>query len=255
MIDTHAHIFSNLFDPDFREMMTGASNAGITDIVVPAIDRNSWKSMRKLQSNCVRIWYTAGIHPTEVKYNIKEELRYLDAFLQEYFVTAIGETGLDFYRSVKYEKQQRDSFLWHCDLALEHNIPMICHVRHSEEEFLNGIGKKQNGSLKGVWHCFCGTLEQAKQAIDYGLMLGIGGILTYENSSLKDIVKQIPLSCLVLETDSPYLSPKPYRGKRNEPSYLYYVLQELVQQLDIEESEICRITSENARKLFNISQV
>lgn len=253
MIDTHSHIYVSQFDDDLEQVLNNASKAGITDIFMPSINFGSIQMMEKLNHPNIRFYKMAGLHPTDVKelpINLDEKLRNV---CSNDHIYGIGETGLDYYWSTEYVVQQKKSLLIHCELAKECKKPIILHNRDSTQDLLSIIESEQDGSLTGIWHCFNGTVSEGKRAIDLGLHLGIGGVVTFKNGGVDKSVAQLPLEKMVLETDAPYLTPSPHRGKRNEPAYICFVAQKLAEIFGVPVDEIISKTSNTARQIFKIS--
>ncbi len=253
MIDTHSHIYLPQFHEDLPDVLDRASQAGITDIMMPAIDFGSLKQMDELHHPRIHFHKMAGIHPCDVgstRSGIGEQLSELG---ESPGIIAIGETGLDYYWSKDHTDVQKKSLREHCHVAKTLDKPVILHNRDSTEDILDIIAEEQDGRLRGIWHCFNGTPEQGRRALDLGLYLGIGGVVTFKNAGVDRVVADMPLDRLVLETDAPYLAPVPKRGKRNEPSYMKYTAQKLSGLFDISLAETDRITTENARRMFRVS--
>ena len=253
LIDTHAHVYLNEFDNDFDAMIGRAKEKGVSKILMPAIDSATHENMLKLEErfpqNCISMM---GLHPCSVKENYKKELEIAADYLSTRKFAAVGEIGLDFYWDLSFTGQQYDAFNQQVEWALHYDIPVVIHSRNATDECIKVIQQHQNGKLKGVFHCFSGTEEQARQVIDAGLYLGIGGVLTYKNAGLDKVIKDISLENIVLETDAPYLSPVPFRGKRNECSYIIYTAQKLAEIKEMDINEIANITTQNAEKLFGL---
>lgn len=253
MIDTHSHIYLPQFTGDLSDVLDRAADAGITDIMMPAIDFGSLEQMDVLHHPRIRFHKMAGIHPCDVvgtQESIGDRLLQLG---ESDDIIAIGETGLDYYWSKDHIDAQKKSLREHCRVARSLDKPVILHNRDSTEDLLDIIEQQQNGRLRGIWHCFNGTAEQGRRALDLGLFLGIGGVVTFKNAGVDRVVAEMPLDRLVLETDAPYLAPVPKRGKRNEPSFMKFTAQKLSELFGISLKEIDRITGQNARKLFRIS--
>jgi TatD DNase family protein len=193
-----------------------------------------------------------GLHPCSVKANFMEELTIVKEFYETRRFVAVGETGLDFYWDLTFSKEQYESFQIQIELALQYDIPVVIHSRNSIDECIKVIKQNQKGNLKGVFHCFSGNIGQANQIVDLGFYLGIGGVVTFKNSGLDKVMQDIDLKNVVLETDAPYLAPVPYRGKRNECSYLKYVVEKLSEIKNVSKEEIEEITKLNAKELFQI---
>ncbi|WP_300596483.1 TatD family hydrolase [Niabella sp.] len=251
LIDTHAHIYSKEFDAGRPEMIQRAFDASVTTILMPAIDSETHPSMLEVEAaypgKCLSM---IGLHPVSVKENFKEELQKIEALLKERSFIAIGETGLDFYWDLSFKQQQEAALEQQIEWALEYNLPLVIHSRESTDACLEIIKKYTPSGLRGVFHCFGGSLNQARAIIEAGFYLGIGGVLTFKKAGLDQVLKDIPLEHLVLETDAPYLAPVPYRGKRNEPAYLPLIAQKLAEVYETPPEEIARITTANAKKLF-----
>lgn len=250
MIDTHAHIYLPQFDEDRDKILANAADVGITDILMPAINFESAQQMRSIPENAVRLHEMAGIHPCDVEVDLDEAR--LWNWCAEYGVVAVGESGLDYYWSTEFVEEQKKSLRYHCRLARELNKPIVLHNRESTADLLQIISEEQDGRLRGVWHCFNGTVDEGKEAIDLGFLLGIGGVVTFKNGGVDKTVAELPLSSMILETDSPYLAPAPHRGQRNEPAYAQLVGIKLSEIFDISLSEIDSITTKNATRLFEL---
>ena len=250
-IDTHSHIYLEEFDNDREIMLERAEKEGIGKILMPAIDSTTCAKMLSVSDQFFQLCLPMmGLHPCSIWENYKDELRFARDYLEKREFVAIGEIGLDFYWDLSYKEQQYDSFHQQIDWALNYDLPIVIHSRNSIDECISLIAKYQKGDLKGVFHCFSGSIEQAKKIIDLNFYLGIGGVLTFKNSGLDKVVEQLNPDNLVLETDAPYLAPAPFRGKRNECSYLKYVVKKLAEIKGISENEIADITTANAEKLF-----
>jgi TatD DNase family protein len=253
LVDTHAHIYLSEFDSDRSLMLKRAEMEGIRKIILPAIDSGTHSAMLKVEhENSESCFSMIGVHPCSVKMNYAEELKIARDYLEERSFTAIGEIGLDFYWDITYSEQQYKAFHEQIEWALHFDIPIAIHSRNSIDECIQVVSEHQQGKLKGVFHCFSGSGQQVQQIIDLGLYLGIGGVLTFKNSGLDKAIENINLDHIVLETDSPYLAPVPFRGKRNECSYIKYVAQKLAEIKSITLQQVADITTANAEKLFNL---
>jgi TatD DNase family protein len=251
LIDTHSHIYLPEFDADRPKMLENAIQTGVERIIMPAIDSSTHEAMLKVeQENPPVCLAMIGLHPCSVKENFEDELKIASDFLEQRKFIAIGETGLDFYWDKTYTKQQYQAFYSQIEWALHYDIPVVIHSRNSIDECIKVISELQKGQLKGVFHCFSGNTAQAEQIIDLGFYMGIGGVVTFKNSGLDKVMEQISLEKIVLETDAPYLAPVPFRGKRNEPSYLKYVVEKLSEIKNMSVEEITQTTTSNAEKLF-----
>ena len=194
----------------------------------------------------------SGLHPTDVKENYKDELEFVVNTLKSHNYVAIGEIGIDLYWEKSFLKQQKDAFKFQIKLAIQHDLPIVIHCREAFNEIFEILDKENSNKLRGVFHCFTGTLEEAQRAIDLGFVLGIGGVVTFKNGGIDKFLHKIDLKNIVLETDSPYLAPVPFRGKRNESSYIIYVLEKLSEIYGISKEKIAEITSKNAEKVFRL---
>ncbi|HZH73610.1 MAG TPA: TatD family hydrolase [Mariniphaga sp.] len=253
LIDTHAHIYSEDFLHDIDEVLQRAYDNDVKKIILPNIDSGSVKRLLDLTDAYPHLCFPLlGIHPTSIAADYREELETVEYWLGKRKFFGIGEIGIDLHWDRSFFKEQQDAFRYQLKLAKANQLPVVIHVRDSFEETYNIVKEEQDGSLKGIFHCFSGNETEAARIIDLGFMLGIGGVVTFNNSSLDEVLKNVPLRHLVLETDAPYLTPVPKRGKRNESAYLVYVAQALSKIYDLPVNEIAEITSENARKLFNI---
>jgi TatD DNase family protein len=253
LIDTHAHIYVKEFSSDIHDVMIRAKEKGVNRIIMPAIDSTTHAAMLKLEEiypeSCISMM---GLHPCSVKENYLEELKAVEDWLSKRKFVAVGEIGLDFYWDLSFKDQQYDAFNRQMEWALEYDIPIAIHSRNSTDECIKVVQRQQKGQLKGVFHCFSGTPEQANEIIETGFYLGIGGVLTYKNAGLDKVIREIDPKHIILETDSPYLTPVPFRGKRNECSYLTYVLQKLADIRETNVDTIAAITTQNAEKLFSL---
>lgn len=253
LIDTHSHIYLPEFDGDRPEMLANAEAEGVGMVLMPAIDSSAHEVLFKTEAyfagKCLAMM---GLHPCSVKADFQDELGVVKGYFEKRQFVAVGETGLDFYWDLAFTKEQYQSFQTQVDLAMHYDIPVVIHSRNSTDECIKMIRENQNGSLKGVFHCFSGTIEQAQQIIDLGFYLGIGGVVTFKNSGLDKVMNEIDMKYVVLETDAPYLAPVPFRGKRNECSYLKYVVEKLGEIKNVSKEEIETITTSNAKELFSI---
>lgn len=251
-IDTHAHLYLKEFSEDRAQIIQQALESKVTKIVLPNIDLISYQEQLNVAEEYPGICYpTLGLHPCDVKENYLSILDTLELqFTKKQFI-AIGETGTDAYWDLSFWEHQTKSFNRQLEWAKTMHLPIIIHSRESIPQNIQLVSAQQNGTLKGVFHCFTGDLDQAKQIIDLGFLLGIGGVVTYKNSELKKIIADIGLEYLVLETDAPFLSPVPFRGKRNESSYIPIIAEKISEILDVSLESIATKTTENAEQLFN----
>ena len=254
MIDTHSHIYSEDFDADRAETIQRAKNAGISHIILPNCDSGTLPQMLALEAEYPGYCFGAiGLHPTSVKENYLVELALIDSELKRRNWIAIGEIGIDLYWDKSFLGKQISAFRQQIQWALEYNLPVIIHVRDSFRETMNALAPYKNSGLKGVFHSFTGTFDQALEIIEFGgFMLGINGIVTFKNSGLASVVSEIDIKHILLETDSPYLTPAPYRGKRNESAYVALVCQKLAEVYNTSVEQIDAQTTRNAKSLFAI---
>jgi TatD DNase family protein len=251
LIDTHCHLYADEFAGERPEVIARAEQAGVSKFYLPSIDSSSFSAMLDLESEFPgRCMAMVGLHPCSVQAEFRKELTFMEEHLSKRRFAAIGEIGLDFYWSREYDPEQYEAFERQIDWALHYHLPIVIHSRDSLSETIRIVAQKQTGGLVGIFHCFTGNLQEAMQITEMGFFLGVGGVLTFKNSKLRETLKPIGLKHLVLETDSPYLAPVPFRGKRNESSYLRYIVDKLAALKDVRPEEIARITTENAEKIF-----
>jgi len=254
LVDTHSHLYLNEFAADLEQVMQRSMDTGVSHIFLPNIDSASIPRMLQLEThfpdNCHAMM---GLHPCSIKENMEEELQQMESWLDKRPFSAIGEIGLDFYHDRKFTNQQIDAFERQIDWAIRYGIPISIHSRNATRECIDIIGKRQNGSLKGVFHCFSGTIEESREITELGFHLGIGGVVTFKNAGLDKVISNIDLKHIVLETDSPYLAPVPYRGKRNESSYLPLIAAKIAAINNVPVSQVESITTANAMYLFGKS--
>ena len=250
LIDSHCHLYLEEFKPDLEAVMQRAFDAGVQKFYLPAIDSNTTDDMLKLEQVypgvCIAM---TGLHPCSVKDNYEQELRLVEQMLSQRKFAAIGEIGLDLYWDKTFLKEQYDAFNQQIELAISYRLPIVIHTRDAMKETIETV-EKYKGRVKGIFHCFGGNLEEANQVIELGFLMGIGGVVTYKNAGLAEVIKQIDLKHIVLETDSPYLTPVPFRGKRNESSYLKYVQEKIALIKNIDVEEVAAVTSANALGIF-----
>ena len=253
LTDTHTHLFAEEFDNDRAEMIQRAISAGVKKMFLPNIYAGSIASMFKLEEqfpqNCFAM---VGLHPCSVNEQYGEELTIVEHWLGKRKFIAVGEIGLDYHWDKTFIPQQKDAFAKQIDLAKKYNLPIVIHQRDCFEDCFEIVKSKNDKMLKGIFHCFSGTLEEANKIISLGnFKLGIGGVITYKKSKLPEVLKQIDLKHIVLETDSPYLAPVPHRGKRNESSYLTIIANKIAEAKGITVEEVARITTQNAEEIFS----
>ncbi len=254
MIDTHSHIYSEDFDTDRSETVQRAKEAGVQHIILPNCDSSTLAPMLALEAEYPGYCHAAiGLHPTSVKEDYLDELALVKSELNKRSFIAVGEIGIDLYWDTTFLNEQVKSFQLQLDWALEYKLPVIIHVRDSFRETMNALVPYKNSGLTGVFHSFTGTIEEAQEIIDFGgFKLGINGIVTFKNSGLAAVVEQIALEHILLETDSPYLTPTPHRGKRNESAYVSLVCKKLAEVYNYSVEQIDSQTTQNAKLLFGI---
>ena len=251
--DTHTHLYSEEFDQDRDAMIQRALNAGVSRFFIPAIDSTCTASMYELEKSYPdNVFLMMGLHPTYVKDNYLDELMHVESELSKRKFYAIGEIGIDLYWDKTRLEEQKIAFRTQIRLAKKHKLPIVIHCREAFEEIFQILEDEKSEDLFGIFHCFTGTYEQALQAISYNMKLGIGGVVTFKNGKIDQFLNQIDLKHVVLETDSPYLAPIPYRGKRNESSYVVAVLDKLSQIYSLSANEIANITTANSKAIFGI---
>ena len=251
--DTHTHLYSEAFDEDRNDMIQRAIDGGVTRFFIPAIDSTYTKAMLELETNYPEnVFLMMGLHPTHVKEGYKEELKHVEEMLASRKFYAIGEIGVDLYWDKTTLGIQQDAFRHQIKLAKQYKLPIVIHCRDAFDEVFEVLEEEKADDLFGIFHCFTGTLEQAHKAISYNMKLGIGGVVTFKNGKIDQFLNTIDLKHIVLETDSPYLAPKPYRGKRNESAYVIKVLEKLSEIYNLSEAQIAEITTENSKAVFGI---
>ena len=252
LIDTHTHLYVEAFKEDIESVVERAIDEGVEKFYLPAIDSTETVALLALEKRYPQnVFAMAGLHPCSVKENYKEELEKINQQLSQREFAAIGETGLDFYWDTSFTKQQYESLQAHAEWALQYKRPLALHTRNAMQETIDVVKTYKDRNLYGIFHCFSGTLQNAKDIIELGFHLGIGGVLTYKNSGLAEIIKEVDLKYIVLETDAPYLTPVPFRGKRNESSYLKYVVQKLAEIKQLPVEEVAMQTTKNAEFIFS----
>ena len=251
IIDTHTHLYVKQFKEDIDIVIQRSIDKGINKFIFPAIDSSHFNDMHNLKDKYPdNIYLMSGLHPTDVKEDFKDELEFVVNSLKTHDYVAIGEIGIDLYWDKTYLNEQQEAFRFQIRLAIKNDLPIVIHCRDAFNEIFEILDKENCPKLRGVFHCFTGTLEQAKRAIDLGFVLGIGGVVTFKNGGIDKFLNQIDLKHIVLETDSPYLAPVPFRGKRNESSYIVYVIDKLSEIYGLSKEEIASVTTKNAEKVF-----
>jgi TatD DNase family protein len=253
LTDTHTHLYSEAFDEDRDKVIEGALDKGIERFFIPAIDSTYTKAMFDLRDAYPEhMFLMMGLHPTHVKENYSNELNHVEEMLAEHKFYAVGEIGIDLFWDKSFLKQQQEAFQYQIQLAKKYKLPIVIHCRDAFDEVFEVLELEKGDDLFGIFHCFTGTFEQAQRAISYNMKLGIGGVVTFKNGKIDTFLNQIDLKHIVLETDSPYLAPVPFRGKRNESLYLIKVLEKLEQVYNVSSEEIAALTTENSKAVFGI---
>lgn len=251
--DTHTHLYSEAFSEDREQMIQRALDQNVSRFFIPAIDSSYTDSMLTLESEFPdHVFLMMGLHPTSVKANYKQELKHVEDMLSKRHFYAVGEIGIDLYWDKSTLAIQKEAFKYQIELAKQYSLPIVIHCRESFDEIFEVLDEVHDDKLFGIFHCFTGTLEQAKKAISYNMKLGIGGVVTFKNGKIDQFLDQIDLQHIVLETDSPYLAPKPFRGKRNESAYIKKVLEKLAEIYSLSEEKIAEITTANSKAVFGI---
>ena len=251
IIDTHCHLYSEELLNDIEQLMERAATAGVQKFYLPAIDSETTDAMLSLEQRFPgKCFAMMGLHPCSVKENYKDELEKIKTWLDKRKFAAVGEIGLDFYWDKTFTKEQFAAFHLQIDWALQYNLPIVIHTREAMDETIAVVKEYAGKGLKGIFHCFGGSYENAMEIINAGFYLGIGGVLTYKKSGLDAVLSKISLDHMVLETDAPYLTPVPFRGKRNESSYLKYIIEKLAEVKGTTVEDVAAITSANAEKIF-----
>lgn len=253
LTDTHTHLYSDAFAEDRSQMMQRAFDVGIKRFFVPAIDSSHTEAMYALENEYPeKVFLMMGLHPTSVKENFEEELAHVEEQFKKRSFYAVGEIGIDLYWDIATLEIQKIAFKRQIQWAKKYKLPIVIHCRDAFDEIFEVLETEKNDDLFGIFHCFTGTFEQAQRAISFNMKLGIGGVVTFKNGKIDTFLNQIPLKQIVLETDAPYLAPVPFRGKRNESSYLAFVSKKLSEIYSVSEEEIAKVTTENSKDVFGI---
>lgn len=251
--DTHTHIYSEEFAQDRDAMMQRAIDAGVTRLFVPSIDSTYTKQMYAMEAQYPEnIFLMMGLHPTYVKENYKEELAHVEAQLATHKFYAVGEIGVDLYWDKTRLQEQQDAFKHQIQLAKKYKLPINIHCRDAFDETFEVLEDEKGDDLRGIFHCFTGTYEQALQALSYNMKLGIGGVATFKNGKIDQYLHDIDLQHIVLETDAPYLAPVPHRGRRNESAYIPIVAQKLALIYNVDLQQIATVTTQNSKDIYGI---
>lgn len=253
LVDTHCHLYSEEFELDQEAVLQRAFSEGIKKFYLPAIDSSAIPAMlaleKKFPGKCMAMM---GLHPCYVKENFQQELIVVKEWLSNRNFSAVGEIGLDYYWDKTFAAEQVIAFRNQIEWSIEYKLPIVIHTRNAMQETIEIVKEYVPKGVRGIFHCFGGNFENAVEIIDAGFYLGIGGVLTYKNAGLVNVLSKIDLQHLVLETDAPYLSPVPFRGKRNESSYLKYVVEKLAEIKKCSVETVAKVTTENAEKIFGL---
>jgi len=253
LVDTHCHLYSEEFELDQEAVLQRAFSEGIKKFYLPAIDSSAIPAMlaleKKFPGKCMAMM---GLHPCYVKENFQQELIVVKDWLSNRNFSAVGEIGLDYYWDKTFAAEQVIAFRNQIEWSIEYKLPIVIHTRNATQETIEIVKEYVPEGVRGIFHCFSGSFENAIEIIDAGFYLGIGGVLTYKNAGLVNVLSKIDLQHLVLETDAPYLSPVPFRGKRNESSYLKYVVEKLAEIKNCSVETVAKVTTENAEKIFGL---
>ncbi|UUM30560.1 TatD family hydrolase [Vibrio japonicus] len=253
MIDTHAHIYASEFDTDRDQVVERALAQGIEKILLPNIDLDSIEPMLKTEAAYPSVCRSMmGLHPCYVDGNVKQTLEIIHSWFAKHNFIAVGEIGIDLYWDKTYKSEQEMAFITQLNWAKEMKLPVVIHTRDSIQETLTLLGKEQDGSLSGVFHCFGGSIEEAKAINDLGFHLGLGGVTTFKNGGMDKVIPNLNMDYVILETDCPYLAPVPHRGKRNEPAYIPLVAERIASLTELSIADVQAITNRNANHLFSL---
>ncbi len=251
LIDTHAHLYAEHFADDLPNVIRRATDEGVEHILIPNVDRESIEPLVKLCQSYPEVCYPmVGVHPTSIKGDYEQELAMVEEWLNKHRFIAIGEIGIDLYWDKTFIKEQKLAFAQQIKWAIERKLPIAIHSREAFNETMEVLGSEYKSGLSGVFHSFSGTLEQAKEVIDIGFKIGVSGVVTFKNSGLDKVIKEIGLEHLVIETDAPYLTPVPHRGKRNESAYVSLVAKKIAELLHVDVKTVAEQTTKNTKSLF-----
>lgn len=255
MVDTHAHLYDEQFDSDRDAVVVRAAGNGVERMLLPNIDVQTIPPMLEVcRQYPARCFPMLGLHPTSVDKDFERQLEIIESYLGKTELVAIGETGIDLYRDKQYAGQQIEAFRIQIGWAKKLKLPLSIHCRKSYNEIISVLKKEQDGSLTGVFHCFPGNIRQAEEVTQLGFMLGIGGVVTYKNAEMAEVVQHTDIGHILTETDAPYLSPVPFRGKRNESTYIYYIIQKIAELKSMSVNEVAVATNANTERIFPITQ-
>lgn len=253
LTDTHTHLYSKDFDADREEAIKKAIQKGISRFFIPAIDSTHTSSMYSLEAQFPEnVFLMMGLHPTSVKENFEEELQHIEEQFKTRDFYAVGEIGIDLYWDKTLLKEQQIAFKRQIQLAKSKNLPIVIHCRDAFDEVFEVLESEKGDDLFGIFHCFTGNKEQALKAISYNMKLGIGGVVTFKNGGINKFLSEIPIEHIVLETDSPYLAPVPYRGKRNESAYIQIIAEKIAALYELDLEDVAAITTKNSKDIFGV---
>ncbi len=251
LTDTHTHLYSEKFDEDRKAVINRALQENVTRFFIPAIDSSCTQSMYDLERDYPEnVFLMMGLHPTSVKEDYEEELKKVEEEFQKRDFYAVGEIGIDLFWDKSLLEQQQIAFKHQIQLAKRKKLPIVIHCRDAFDEVFEVLESEKDENLFGIFHCFTGNYEQAKRALSYNMKLGIGGVVTFKNGGIDKFLNEIPLVHIVLETDAPYLAPSPYRGKRNESTYIKLIAQKVAQIYGMELEDVAAITTQNSKNIF-----
>lgn len=256
LIDTHSHLYLEEVAKDLRQVIESAEKNFVTKIIMPNLDLYKLGDMLDVERRFPKLCKSMiGLHPCYVDKNFEETLQEMHTWFAKHKFVAIGEVGIDLFHSTEFYDEQVEAFRIQLQWAAKNNLPVAIHSRNSFKETMNILRHENISKLKGIFHCFSGGVDEAKEALDLGLKLGIGGVITFKNSNLGDVVRKVGLENIVLETDAPYLAPVPHRGKRNEPAYLLYIAKAVASILEMDLETVATLTTKNAKEVFGLSDL
>lgn len=251
LVDTHAHLYLKQFEEDRADVVQRAVDAGVKKILLPNIDNSTIEGMLEMEQKFPGICFPMiGLHPCSVDQDYEKQLGLVEEWVGKHSFVAIGEIGMDLYWDTTYRNEQEKAFRRQIVLAKEHGLPIVIHSRETLDFNIDIVSELQDGTLAGVFHCFTGTVEQGRKIADLGFYMGLGGVLTFKNGGLDAVVPHLPLEHMVLETDAPYLTPAPYRGKRNESAYVELIADKMAEACGIDRHQVEHVTTANAVRLF-----
>jgi TatD DNase family protein len=252
-IDSHAHLYREYYPDDFWEVIQNAITHRVKKIILPCVSVESVPDIFEVvQQYPKNLFPLIGLHPSDVKEDYKKQMEVLEHYVEEPFVVGIGETGIDLYHDKTFYEEQLVAFETHLNWAKEAKLPLSIHIRDGFNEALAVLKKFKSDALQGILHCFSGGIQEAKWAIDNGFLLGISGVVTFKKNRLQDLVKEVGISAIALETDAPFLAPDPFRGKRNESAYIQLIAEKIASILEISVEEVMQTTTENVEKVFRV---